>query len=246
MQLKDKVALVTGSAQGIGKAIAEALAKEGVHICVSDINLEGATAAAEELNKLGVKTKAVNINVANLEDVKKGVAKCVAELGKVDILVNNAGITRDALLVRMKEEDWDQVININLKSIFNCTKEVLPLMMKQRSGRIISIASIVGLMGNAGQANYAAAKAGLIGFTKTVAREAATRGITVNAIAPGFIETEMTRKLSEDLQTKLKNLIPMGRFGSPEDVANAVVFLAGPEAAYITGQVLSVNGGMYM
>ncbi|MFC1559923.1 3-oxoacyl-[acyl-carrier-protein] reductase [Candidatus Margulisiibacteriota bacterium] len=245
MKLKGKVVLITGSAQGIGKAIAEALAKEGADIVVSDINIDLAKQTANEIGKSGVKTTAVKLDVSNAGEVNTAVAEIVKTMGGIDILVNNAGITKDGLLMRMKEEDWNAVININLSSMFHTTKAIVPLMMKKRWGRIVNIASIVGEMGNAGQANYAAAKAGAIGLTKTVARETATRGITCNAIAPGFIDTAMTKKLSDDIKKKLSEQIPMNKLGTPEDVAKAVTFLCA-NADYITGQVVSVNGGMYM
>jgi 3-oxoacyl-[acyl-carrier protein] reductase len=245
-KLKGKVALVTGAAQGIGKAIAQALAKEGADIIVSDINLELANQSAEEIKKLGVKTLALKTNVADLCDVEQGVEQAVSQMGKIDILVNNAGITKDGLLIRMKKEDWDAVLAVNLTGVFNCTKVISALMMKQRSGKIINIASIVGEMGNFGQANYAASKGGVIAFTKTMARELASRNITVNAVAPGFIETAMTDKLSAEVKQAMLAQIPLGKMGTPEDVANAVVFLSSPAADYITGQVINVNGGMLM
>jgi 3-oxoacyl-[acyl-carrier protein] reductase len=246
MYLKDSVALVTGAAQGIGKAIAVMLAKAGAHIVVSDINLELAAQTAEEIKKLGVKAVPMKMNVADLAEVEASVKKIKEELGKIDILVNNAGITKDTLLMRMKKEDWDAVIAINLSGVFNLSKAIVPLMMKQRSGKIINIASIVGEMGNAGQANYAASKAGVIGFTKTLAREVASRGITVNAVAPGFIQTAMTDKIPEDIKQKMLGQIPLAKLGQPEDVAAAVLFLASGAADYITGQVVNVNGGMLM
>lgn len=242
MKLKDKVALVTGSAQGIGKSVAGALAKEGANVIISDINLELAQQTAAEI---GAKT-ALKMNVADLADVEAGIKSIIEKTGKIDILVNNAGITRDNLLIRMKKDDWDAVIGINLTGVFNCTKAVSSLMMKQRSGKIINIASIVGQMGNFGQANYAASKAGVIGFTKTVARELASRNVTVNAIAPGFIQTAMTDKIPEDVKKKMLEQIPIGKLGRPEDIASAVIFLASADADYITGQVLAINGGMYM
>lgn len=245
MKLKGRVALVTGSAQGIGKSIAEALAKEGADIIVSDINIELAKATACEIGKLGVRSMAVKTNVADANDVAASVDQAVKEMGKIDILINNAGITKDNLLIRMKDEDWDAVLSVNLRSMFLCTKATAPLMMKNRWGRIVNIASIVGEMGNFGQANYSAAKAGAIGLTKTVARELASRGITCNAIAPGFIDTAMTQKLSDDVKKKLSEQIPLTRLGTPEDIAKAVVFLCA-DADYITGQVVNVNGGMYM
>ena len=245
MKLKGRVALVTGSAQGIGKSIAEALAKEGADIIVSDINIELAKITANEISGLGVKSIAVKTNVADSNDVAASVEQAVKEFGKIDILVNNAGITKDNLLIRMKDEDWDAVLSVNLRSMFLCTKAIAPLMMKNRWGRIVNIASIVGEMGNFGQANYSAAKAGAIGLTKTVARELASRGITCNAIAPGFIDTAMTQKLSDDVKKRLSEQIPLTRLGTPEDIAKAVVFLCA-DADYITGQVINVNGGMYM
>lgn len=245
-KFKGKVAFVTGAAQGIGKAIAVALAKEGADIVVSDINLELATQTSQEVQALGVKSMALKSNVAEFCDVEEGVKQALAQMGKIDILVNNAGITKDTLLIRMKKEDWDAVINVNLNGVFNCTRVIAPLMMKQGSGRIINIASIVGEMGNVGQVNYASSKAGVIGLTKTVARELATRGVTVNAIAPGFIKTAMTDKIPENVKEQMLKQIPMAKLGMPEDIAYAVVFLASDDAAYITGQVLNVNGGMLM
>jgi len=245
MKLKGRVAFITGAAQGIGKSIAEALAKEGADIIISDINIELATSTAKEIGNLGVKAIAVKTNVADSASVTQSVDEAVKALVKIDILINNAGITKDNLLIRMKDEDWEAVLNVNLKSMFLCTKAIAPLMMKNRWGRIINIASIVGEMGNFGQANYSAAKAGAIGFTKTVARELASRGITCNAIAPGFIDTAMTQKLSEEVKKKLSEQIPLSRLGTPEDIANAAVFLCA-DADYITGQVINVNGGMYM
>ncbi|MBU0672216.1 MAG: 3-oxoacyl-[acyl-carrier-protein] reductase [Candidatus Margulisbacteria bacterium] len=241
MQLKDKVALVTGAAQGIGKAIAATLAKAGAKVVVSDVNLELATQTAKEINGVPLK-----LNVADLVEAETSLKKIKEELGNIDILVNNAGITKDTLFIRMKKEDWDLVLNINLSGVFNLCKAVVPIMMKQRSGKIINIASIVGEMGNAGQANYAASKAGVIGLTKTLAREIASRGITVNAIAPGFIQTAMTDKLSDDVKQKMLTQIPLAKLGQPEDVANACLFLASSAADYITGQVINVNGGMLM
>jgi len=240
------VALVTGAAQGIGKAVALLLARNGADIVVSDINLEKAEETAKEVQTLGRKALAMKVDVAKLGDVEKMVGAILAHFGKVDILVNNAGIARDKLILRMTEEDWDAVLNINLKGTFNCTKAVVRHMSKQKSGKIVSIASVVGEMGNAGQGNYAASKAGVIGFTKTIAREFAQRGINVNAIAPGYIETPMTDALPDKVKEELKRLIPMDRLGKPEDVAEAVLFLVSESANYITGQVLNVNGGIYM
>ena len=246
MKLTGKVALVTGAAQGIGKAVALLLARNGADIVISDINLEKAEETAKEVQALGRKALATKVDVATLGDVEKMVEAILAQFGKVDILVNNAGIARDKLILRMTEEDWDAVLNINLKGTFNCTKAVIRHMSKQKSGKIVNIASVVGEMGNAGQANYAASKAGVIGFTKTIAREFAHRGINVNAIAPGYIETPMTDALPDKAKEELKRLIPMDRLGKPEDVAEAVLFLVSESANYITGQVLNVNGGIYM
>lgn len=246
MKLAGKVALVTGAAQGIGKAVALLLARNGADIVVSDINLEKAEETAKEVQTLGRKALAIKVDVAKLDDVEKMVGAIWARFGQVDILVNNAGIARDKLILRMTEEDWDAVLNINLKGTFNCTKAVVRHMSKQRSGKIVNIASVVGEMGNAGQGNYAASKAGVIGFTKTIAREFAQRGINVNAIAPGYIETPMTDALPDKAKEELKRLIPMDRLGKPEDVAEAVLFLVSEASSYITGQVLNVNGGIYM
>ncbi|PIS29882.1 beta-ketoacyl-ACP reductase [Candidatus Saganbacteria bacterium CG08_land_8_20_14_0_20_45_16] len=246
MDLKEKNALITGAAQGIGKAIALTFAKAGANVIISDINLELATQTAEEAAKLGVKAKAIKQNVADLTEVEATVKEVHAEFGKIDILINNAGITKDNLLLRMKKEDWDAVININLSSVFNLCKVIAPIMMKQRSGKIINIASIVGEMGNAGQINYSASKAGVIGVTKSLAKELASRNITVNAIAPGFIQTAMTDRIPEDIKKKMLEQIPLGKLGQPEDIASACLFLASDAGSYITGQVIRVNGGMYM
>ena len=240
------MALVTGAAQGIGKAVALLLARNGADIVVSDINLEKAEETVQEVQTLGRKALAVKVDVAKLDDVEKMVEAILAQFGRVDILVNNAGIARDKLILRMTEEDWDAVLNINLKGTFNCTKAVVRHMSKQKSGKIVNIASVVGEMGNAGQGNYAASKAGVIGFTKTIAREFAQRGINVNAIAPGYIETPMTDALPEKVKEELKRMIPMDRLGKPEDVAETVLFLVSDSSNYITGQVLNVNGGIYM
>ncbi len=240
------MALVTGAAQGIGKAVALLLARNGADIVVSDINLEKAEETAKEVQVLGRKALAIKVDVAKSNDVDKMVQAILAQFGHIDILINNAGIARDKLILRMTEEDWDVVLNINLKGTFNCTKAVVRHMSKQKSGKIVNIASVVGEMGNAGQGNYAASKAGVIGFTKTIAREFAQRGINVNAIAPGYIETPMTDALPDKVKEDLKRLIPMDRLGKPEDVAEAVLFLVSESANYITGQVLNVNGGIYM
>lgn len=246
MILKDKIALVTGAAQGIGKAIALRLANSGADLAIVDMNLEKTEETVKEIEKLGRKAIALKANVANLKEAEAVMDETVARLGAIHILVNNAGITRDALILRMKEEDWDAVIDVNLKGTFNCTKSAVKYMSKQRYGRIINIASIVGEMGNAGQANYSASKAGVIALAKTIAREFAARNITCNAIAPGFIETSMTQALPEKVREELAKQIPMGRLGSPEDVAEGVLFLVSDAANYITGQVLNINGGMYM
>ncbi len=243
MDLSDKVALVTGSGRGIGRAIALKLAEVGATVVVNDIN-GAAQGVADEIRAMGHQSLAILGDVSSSEDVTRLVETAVSTFGKVDILVNNAGISRDQLLIRMSDEDWDRVININLKSVFLCTRAALIHMLKQRWGRIISISSIVGLVGNPGQANYASAKAGIIGFTRTIAKEVASRSITVNAIAPGFIDTEMTQRLSENKRQELLKRIPLGYLGSPQDVAEVVAFLASEEARYITGQVLGVDGGL--
>lgn len=247
MQLAGKTALVTGASRGIGRSIALLLAERGADVV---INYAGNTEAAEktvaDIEALGRKAMMIKTDVADTEACKAMIDKVVEEFGKIDILVNNAGITRDTLLMRMSEDDWDAVLNTNLKSVFNCTKAAVKYMMKQRSGRIVNISSVVGAMGNAGQANYAAAKAGIMGFTKSVAKETAKRGITVNAIAPGFIATDMTAVLPEKVVSNLQAAIPMGRLGEPEDIAKAAAFLVSDDAAYITGQTLHVNGGMLM
>lgn len=246
MVLRDKVALITGAARGIGREIALNFARQGADVAVVDISLADAEAVASEIRSMGRRAVAVSGSVGNAEDVEAFVTKISAELGRIDILVNNAGITRDTMLLRMKEEDWDAVLGVNLKGAFLCTKAVAKLMIKQRYGRIVNIASVVALMGNIGQANYSASKAGLIGFTKTVARELASRNITVNAIAPGFISTSMTEVLPENVKEIMMAQIPLGRFGSPEDIANTAAFLVSDAASYITGQTISVNGGMVM
>lgn len=247
MKLKDKVAIITGGAQGIGLAIATAFAQEGASLFLVDVNLEAAEQSAKDLaERFKVKTAAAKVDVTRFESAEEMAKTALDKFGRIDILVNNAGITKDNLLMRMSETEWDAVLAVNLKGAFSCTKAVVRPMMKERAGTIINIASIVGLMGNAGQANYAASKGGLIALTKTCAREFASRNIRVNAIAPGFIRTRMTDALSEEQKQKLSSAIPLERLGEPEDVAQAVLFLASPEASYITGQVLSVNGGMYM
>ena len=245
MDLSNRVAIVTGSGQGIGRAIALKLAEVGATVVVNDIDsqAEPAESVVEEIKAMKRQSMAILADVSLAEDVTRLVETTVATYGKVDILVNNAGITRDHLLQRLSDEDWDRVLNVNLKSVFLCTRAVIRHMIKQGWGRIISLSSIVGVMGNPGQANYASAKAGIIGFTRTIAREAGSRGITVNAIAPGFIDTPMTQRLKEEWKEELRKRIPLGYFGSPRDVAEAVAFLASEEARYITGQVLGVDGG---
>ncbi len=246
MSLTGKTALVTGAAQGIGRDIALALATDGADVAICDVNLEAAQKTAADIEAKGRKSLALKANVAASADVVAMIDQVNEKFGKLDILVNNAGITRDGLIIRMKDEDWDLVLSINLKGAFLCTKAALKYMTKQRSGTIINIASIVGAMGNAGQANYVASKAGLIGLTKTIAREYSNRNITANAVAPGFIDTAMTQALSENVRQELAKQIPLGRLGTSQDVAGAVRFLASPSATYITGQVIHVNGGMYM
>jgi 3-oxoacyl-[acyl-carrier protein] reductase len=245
-KLDGKIALVTGGAQGIGRAIALRLAGEGADVAVSDINLEKARETCREVEALGRKAVAVGGSVADAKAAEAMVEKAVEALGGLDILVNNAGITRDGVLLRMKEEDWDLVLDVNLKGAYHCTKAALRTLIKRKGGKVINIASVTGQMGNAGQSNYAASKAGLIGFTKSVAREYASRNIQVNAVAPGFIDTAMSQAIPQKERDMLIRVIPMERLGTAEDIAEAVLFLAGPGADYITGQVLNVNGGMYM
>ena len=245
MNLTDKVAIVTGSGRGIGRVIALKLAEAGATVVTNDIN-NTAEDVATEIEAAGGQSRTVIGDISSADEVNRMVETTMEAFGRIDILVNNAGIARDQLLLRMSEEEWDSVIKIDLKSVFLCTKAVARPMMKQRWGRIISISSIVGLIGNPGQVNYAAAKAGIIGFSLSVAREMASRGITANAIAPGFIDTEMTQKLSQQQRQELMANIPMGRLGSPEDVASVACFLASEDAGYITGQVLTVDGGMTM
>lgn len=246
IDLTSKCALVTGGGRGIGREIALTLAKAGCSVAISDIDIATAEITAQEIASLGVKSLALKANVADAAEVEAMFKNFMESMGTLDIMVNNAGITRDGLLVRMKEEDWDLVLQVNLKSAFLCSKEAAKLMMKARTGKIINIASVVGLMGNFGQANYSASKAGLIGLTKTVAKELAGRSVTVNAVAPGFIKTAMTDKLSDADKQKLAVNIPMQKLGSATDVANAVLFLASSLADYITGQVLTVDGGLVM
>jgi 3-oxoacyl-[acyl-carrier protein] reductase len=246
MNFTGQIALVTGGTRGIGHAIAEGLARKGVAVVVAGRNPDVANQVATSISSLGVTAKGMRLDVANAAEVRQVFEDIRKEFGRIDILINNAGITQDGLLMRMKEEAWDAVMNTNLKGVFLCTREAVKDMSKQRFGRIVNITSVAAFMGNPGQANYSASKAGIVGFTKTVAREYAGRNITVNAVAPGFIETSMTAVLPENIQEEMKKLIPLGRFGSAGDIAHAVVFLASPEAGYITGQVIHVNGGMYM
>lgn len=247
MDLSGKTALITGAAQGIGLSIARLLATCGADLALADVNQAKVEETAAGLAaETGRQVFGLKMDVSSLEEVEQGIKKTIDKYSRLDILVNNAGITRDGLLMRMSDADWDLVLAINLKGTFNCTKAASRIMLKQRSGRIINISSVVGIMGNAGQANYSASKAGVIGLTKTSAKELAGRGITVNAVAPGFIKTAMTDALSEDARQALQKLIPLGRLGEPEDVAKAVAFLASDEASYITGHVLTVDGGMTM
>ncbi|MCZ6541069.1 MAG: 3-oxoacyl-[acyl-carrier-protein] reductase [Nitrospinae bacterium] len=246
MELEGKVALVTGGAQGIGLTIGEELARKGAHVVLGDVNAEGAQKSAESIKSQGGSASAMALNVVSSEEVRKAFDSISKEFKLIDILVNNAGVTRDGLMIRMKEADWDLVLSVNLKGCFLCSQQAAKQMMKQKAGAIVNIASIVGLMGNFGQANYSASKAGMIGLTKTTAREVASRGIRVNAIAPGFIDTAMTQVLDEKVRERLIEQIPLARLGLPEDIANCVSFLVSDRAGYVTGQVLSVNGGMLM
>jgi 3-oxoacyl-[acyl-carrier protein] reductase len=247
LSLKDRVAIVTGGAQGIGYAIVDTLAQRGANIMIADVSIEKAEETAKEIAaKTGRKILAKSVNVTESASVKALVDGTISEFGKVDILVNNAGITRDNLIMRMPEEDWDLVLSINLKGAFNCSQAVVRPMMKQRYGRIINISSVSGVVGQAGQANYSSSKAGLIGLTKALAKEVGSRNITVNAVAPGFIETRLTVNLPAEIKEASIKMTPMGRFGVPADIANAVVFLASDEASFITGATLQVDGGMAM
>lgn len=249
MLLEGQVALVTGAGRagkGIGRCIALRLAEEGAKIVIADFAPEAADAVAREVVDAGGEAVAVYGSVASPEDVDKMVQAAVDKFGKIDILVNNAGITRDNLLVRMTEQEWDMVLDTNLKGVFNCTRAVAKLMMRQRSGRIVNMASVMGIMGNAGQANYSASKGGVIALTKTTAKELGSRGVNVNAVAPGFIQTVMTEEMPEDAKKGIAEQIPLKRLGTPEDVADVVMFLCGPASSYVTGQVIAVDGGMVM
>lgn len=246
MDFTEQVAIITGGTRGIGKAIALALANRGVSVVVAGRNIDAALEVAASLSAIGVKARGIKLDVSHSVEVEQAFEEIRRDFGRIDILINNAGITRDGLLMRMKEEAWDAVIDINLKGVFLCTREAIKDMAKQRYGRIVNVTSVAAFMGNPGQANYSASKAGIVGLTKTVAREYAGRGVTVNAVAPGFIETAMTDILPDNIKEDMKKLIPLGRFGVVEDVAHAAVFLASPDSGYITGQVIHVNGGMYM
>jgi len=244
MLLKDQIALITGSARGIGKQIALTMAQEGATVIISDINAEEAQKTCQEFQKQGYRADQYACNVTDLKSVENMVNKIVDKYKRIDILVNNAGITKDNLLLRMNENEWDAVIAVNLKGVFNCTKVVTKSMLKAKKGKIVNIASIIGIMGNAGQCNYAASKAGIIGFTKSIAREFASRGITANAVAPGYIQTEMTDKLTDKAREEIFKTIPLGQLGTPQDVAGVCRFLASHDADYITGQTIVVDGGM--
>ncbi len=243
--LTGKVAIVTGASRGIGRAISMALARQGALVAMTDVLGDAAVQSAHELTAAGFKAEGYTMDVTSAESVQATVASIVERHSRIDILVNNAGIVRDMVALRLKREDWDLVLSVNLTGTFTCTQAVLRTMMRQHGGRIISISSVVGQMGNAGQSNYAASKAGIIGFSKSMARELAVRGITVNVVAPGLIDTDMTRGLSENVRNEWASMVPLGRLGTADDVASAVCFLATDEASYISGQVLAVNGAMY-
>jgi len=246
MRLKDRVALVTGGARGIGREIALLFAREGADIVIGDVNQQEAEKTCRDIEALGRKAASVALDVTSFANVEQAINKILDKFGKIDILVNNAGITKDGLLLRMGDAEWDAVIAVNLKGTFNCTKAASKVMIKQRSGKIVNIASIIGIIGNPGQANYSASKAGIIALTKTSAKELASRNININAVAPGFIQTDMTAKLPDELKQKMLSAIPLNKFGTPGDVANVCLFLASDEAAYITGQTIVVDGGMVM
>lgn len=244
MLLKDQIALITGSARGIGREIALTFAKEGATVIICDVNADLATQTQNEFESLGHKSASFSCDVTKLQEVDELINKILDKFKRIDILVNNAGITKDNLLLRLSESDFDAVINVNLKGTFNCTRAVSKVMLKQKSGNIVNIASIIGIIGNPGQANYSASKAGIIALTKTTAKEFASRGIRCNAVAPGYIQTEMTAKLSEEVKQKMQSQIPLGKLGTPQDVANVCLFLASSESSYITGQTIVVDGGM--
>jgi 3-oxoacyl-[acyl-carrier protein] reductase len=247
MELRGKISIVTGGSRGIGRAISILLGEKGANVVVNYLRSEkDAEITLEEIKKRGGEGIIKRFDVSDYKETEKACKEIVNRFGSIDILVNNAGITRDSLLLRMGEDEWDEVININLKGVFNCTKSVIRYMIKARYGKIVNITSVVGEMGNAGQVNYSASKSGIIGFTKTLAKEVANRGINVNAVAPGFIKTDMTESLSEKVKEEMKAKIPMGKFGNPLDVANAVYFLISDASVYITGHVLNVNGGLFM
>lgn len=245
-QVQDKIAVVTGSARGIGQAVALKLASEGADIAVCDLQKDWCDETAGKVKELGRRAETYAMDVGNAESVQTAIDQVVKDFGRVDILVNNAGITKDGLMARMSEEDWDAVLDINLKGTFLCSKAAGRYMMKQRTGSIVNLASVIGLMGNAGQCNYAASKGGVIALTKSVAKELAGRNVRCNAVAPGFIQTKMTDKLTEEQSKAMLDATPLGRFGQPEDVANVITFLAGDQAAFVTGQVLSICGGLVM
>lgn len=245
--LNGKIALVTGASRGIGRAIAEKLASFGVNVIITSTKAETSQNVAKEIEKkYGIKAKGYALNVANLNEFSNLVDEIIKEFGRIDILVNNAGITRDTLILRMKEEDWDEVINTNLKGVFNGCKAVSKYMLKQQYGKIVNISSVVGIMGNAGQVNYSASKGGVIALTKSLAKELASRNVNVNAVAPGYIDTDMTKVLPDNIKQEVLKLIPLGRMGQPEDVANVVAFLCSDMSSYITGQTIIVDGGMVM
>ena len=247
MNLDGKIAVITGGSRGIGKAIAMKLARLGANIVVNyTSSANQAEEVVESIKNMGREAIAIKANVANFEEVQNFIAQAEEKFGKIDILINNAGVTKDKLLIKMNEDDWDKVIEVNLKGTYNCTKAVSRKMMKQRSGKIVNVASVVGINGNAGQSNYAASKAGIIGFTKSIAKELGVRGINVNAVAPGFIQTNMTDVLSDEVKDQIMSQIPMKKLGTPEDVANTIAFLCSDEAKYITGQVINIDGGMVM
>lgn len=246
MKQETRVALITGAARGIGRSIALRLARDKIRIAIGDLMLEEGEKTKAEIEASGAETIFVPLNVTDENSAKDAIAEVNERWGRIDILVNNAGITRDKLLLRLGQEDWDAVLNVNLKGAYICSRAVLPTMLRQRCGRIVNIASVVGIVGNPGQTNYAASKAGLIGFTKALAREVATRNITVNAVAPGYITTQMVQKLPEEVQKAVLAQIPAGRFGTPEDVAGVVVFLCSDDASYVTGHVINIDGGLVM